>query len=360
MPIDLLVSGDSRGLPDLETFRESVEHYARQRSAAVASGSFADRAWACWGLVARGEESLAWCRPLLTGTNEIDIEDAVGVAGWVGVPAAWQGWIEDLVGGATSEARDALVLLLPPTTAARIAGDAATESGVRSQGVPLDGAFEPFTSIIYFVHADYEKVVAQERSWRLGLRGSSETRWTEHRGHLAELVELLEPFAMPSWKSLLVETASDWTAVFSQGSDLNYVAHFADLLDTTVVRTHWSPHVVRDGRVVRYGDTSVWMWEGSGGQRKQTRTLQATRQSSRWEWHDEGTPLPFEDVARYTERKVRDRFDVDALNDFCGHLGIHRAEGAFYGPRATLESLDPSGWANARTMTGAQWRADHA
>lgn len=90
------------------------------------------------------------------------------------------------------------------------------------------------------------------------------------------------------------------------------------------------------------------------------RTIQASRQSSRWEWHESGEPLPFEDPTRYAAKRVRDRFDLEALNDYCAQLGIRRADPSFYGPHAILEELDASSWPSIRLLPGARWRAEHS
>lgn len=224
-------------------------------------------------------------------------------------------------------------------------------------GVPLEGAHEPFTSTIWFVDAPFPEVVEARRRWAARLPNHGNVlRWSDEAGPLDRLLSLLEPYAMPSWKSLVVETSGAWTAVFSQGSDLSYVAHYAVELQTRVVRTNWSPHVVRDGEVRRYGDASMWLFDAGRAER----SIQASRQDARWVWIDDGDPLPFEDVARYRARLVRDRFDLGALNDYCSSLGIDRANPSSYGRRAVLEEQDTSTWRSVPTMPAARWRAEHS
>ncbi|WP_163541113.1 hypothetical protein [Occultella kanbiaonis] len=225
-------------------------------------------------------------------------------------------------------------------------------------GTLLGGAYEPFTRCVYAVEAPLDDVARYLRAWRAGL--GQRPRWTTHQGSLETLLPLLEPTAIPSWKALWVE-AGAWTAVLTQGDDLSWVAHLAGALGTRVIRASASPHVVRDGVVVRYGDTALWLWapDERGGYR-QVRTIQASNQD-RWVWHDDGERLPFENLARYSSRLVRDRFDAPLLDAYCRALGFGLADPASYGPRAVLEEQDTSDWPqHGRTMPSAQWRAEHA
>jgi hypothetical protein len=52
---------------------------------------------------------------------------------------------------------------------------------------------------------------------------------------------------------------------------------------------------------------------------------------SRLEFKAIGTPLPFEDLSRYEARQKRDRFSVEVIAEYCGHLGIDLLDKEFYG-----------------------------
>lgn len=294
---------------------------------------------------------------MIGSATPTDVEDAVGVLVHIGLPAEWIPRIAALAAAGDSERLDLFALLLSPADLQRLTDDPPDPSPVSFEGVPLEGAHEPFTSTIAFVEAPFASVIEARRAWVAGFRDGASTRWSDHDGALDELLALLEPHARGHWKSLVVETAGEWTAVFDQGNDLSYVGRYASLMGTRVVRTSWSPHVVRDGQILRYGSSSMWLFtpDDDGG-----RTIQASRQSSRWEWHESGEPLPFEDPTRYTTKPIRDRFDLAALNDYCAHLGIRRADTSFYGPHARLEERDASAWPSIEMQTSAQWRAENS
>src|SRR5262249_42124956 len=157
---------------------------------------------------------------------------------------------------------DALFLALPASVARELSGDPEERIGHEELvGVPLGGEGEPFTSIIYFIRARYERVLTDRAAWTRELGENRETIALE--GPLVRLLDALEPACIPGWKALYVATDADWTAVFGQGSDLSYVSHYAKRLGTIVVRTSYSPHVVRDGVIKQYGDTAWWMTDGS-------------------------------------------------------------------------------------------------
>ena len=221
------------------------------------------------------------------------------------------------------------------------------------------GAWEPFTETTWFIEAPFESVIDAVQAWRTGL---GQVRLERLSGELGALIENLEPWAMPSWKELVVAAGNGWTALFSQGSDVATFEAMGRALGCRSVRTAHSPNVVRDGRVVRYGDTAFWLTDGSRtdlGPLCIVRTVQASNQDG-WVWHLGGELQPFEEPELYRRRIVRDRFTIAALNRYCAALGIDRADPAFYGPDALLLEQDATNWPHPpRTMQSSQWRAEH-
>jgi hypothetical protein len=211
-------------------------------------------------------------------------------------------------------------------------------------GQLYDGELDAFTSKIWFIEAPYSKTVQAVKDWRRTIQPS--VTFEPVNGPLRSLLGGLEPWAANSWKQLIVATASRWTALFSQGADLYAFDVISVALGCRSVRTNYSSHVIRDGRVVRYRDTALWLTDGSRddlGPLRVLRVIQATNQD-RWVWELHGEPQPFEEPDLYGRRRIRDRFNLAALNRYCGALGIERASESFYGPRATLVTVDTSGW----------------
>ena len=339
--------GEVRGVPSPDQFPHAVVVYERQHEAAV-DGDPSARALACWGLVHAGRRALPWVERQLRSGDADRIADAAGVLAHVGVPPDVLPQVQRLSESlADSEARDAVLALLPVPDQARQDVD----------GLLLGGALDAFTESIWFVEASLADVVSAARAWEE--EQPFEQAMEPCSGSLSSLLALLEPWAMPSWKRLWVETDSAWTALFSQGSDIYDTDVLARRLDCRSLATDHTPAVARAGRVVRYANTALRYRdphqstaENSLGD---TRVLQATQQS-RWEWHALGPVQPFEEPERYEARVVRDRFDLATLNAYCRRLGIRRDDPTFYGTGGHLVSQDISSWAAPpRTASAEEW-----
>jgi hypothetical protein len=359
LPQDAYVGDRSRGVPaDLSQLQASVSEYADLHARALGAGDFEARARACWGLVARAAESLTWCEAGLRSGIPDRAEDAAGVLAWIGCPPSLARRLrKELRALPDGAARDVLEALV-----AAPAADATGDGEQRYDGVPLKGDAEPFTSIIYFLEAPFDRIVSEHAAWRVEI--ASPFRERELHAPLSSLSRNLEPVVMPSTTYAFVETASAWTALFSQQSDLNWADRFAVRLGTRVVCTSYSPAVVRGGEVRRYADVSFRITDGAAKDTPLhcTRALQASQQGTRWDWDDLGTPLAFEETNAYRSRRVRDRFDLPRMNRYCVALGIRRSEAEFYGPRAALIELDTSRWPHppGPGVPSSEWRAANA
>ena len=62
------------------------------------------------------------------------------------------------------------------------------------------------------------------------------------------------------------------------------------------------------------------------------RSIAVAEDGERWVFEQAGTPLPFEDTARYTARRIRDRFTFDMLERYLKELGLSPFEESFYLP----------------------------
>lgn len=84
------------------------------------------------------------------------------------------------------------------------------------------------------------------------------------------------------------------------------------------------------------------------------RSLSASATDGRWEWHEHGAPLLFEEAERYAQRRKRDRFDRPMLLRYLSGLGIS-IEDDDYG-MATLHQRQVA-W-RSREVTLDEARAD--
>ena len=344
--------GDVLGVPPRDRYADDVG-VREQRYEAARGAGHPSRALACWGLVSAGPAALPWARRQLHSGEQDRICDAAGVLAHVGVPPELLPRLRRLGRELDDgEAKDAVLALVP----------VADEARPEPHGLLLGGRLDAFTESIWFVEAPLDDVVSATEAWSEEMDLGRTGRACD--GPLDSLLALLEPWAVPSWTWLWVETDSAWTALFSQGSDVYDSTVLSRRLGRRALATNHSPAVARGGRVVRHGNTCLRYRDPAqscgAGLHDDTRVLQATQQS-RWEWHAYGPTQSFEEPQRYEARVIRRRFDLAALNEYCARLGIRRDDPAFYGPRGHLCTADLSRRrGTARTASAQEWLADHS
>ena len=345
LPQDVAAGSDAGRELELSDFAGSVDDYARAHARALSDGEHHARARACWGLVARGVGSLAWVEHELASQDDERIEDAAGVLRWIGVPAALVPELRVLVESLPDgQAADAVAAALQSAV-----GPEPSAAPVPVSEELFDGSLAAFTGTVWFVDAPFDAVVDEATAWVAELGGRTSTRLD---GILPTMLEALEPWAMPSWKQILVQTRSNWTAIFSQGSDIGTHDVVGRRLRCRSLRTSYSPHTVRDGSVVSFGDCAFWLRNPDDS----TRSIQTSFQS-RWRWDLYGEPLEFEDQSAYEAKRIPERFTLARMNSYCRALGIRRNEPDFYLPRGCLIEKDTSGWQPPRTLSSREWHA---
>ena len=57
---------------------------------------------------------------------------------------------------------------------------------------------------------------------------------------------------------------------------------------------------------------------------------------SRWEFVEQGEPLPFEEVEQYQARRIKDRLTPEMVERYCSHFGIDLFNPDFYSGRACV------------------------
>jgi hypothetical protein len=284
---------------------------------------------------------LGWIWDRLHHGSPDEIADAAGILQWVGLPVEWEPPLS------------ALAETLPDGEPKDVLYDALghVEAAESVDGLLFHGSTLPFTEPIWYVNVAFDPAAAEAESWAGGLGWSC----TRFRQPLSEALSRMEPWAIPSWKAILVGTTGSWTALFSQGSDIYHTDVIGKRLGVRSLRTHFSPHIVRDGNVVTPGDRAFWL--NGNGSGHGDRTIQASYQG-RWTWGLRGEQQTFEDLGRYAARQVTARFDLDMLDRYCEALGIRRADPDFYTEDCLLIEQDLSRWAHrpSNTLSAAEWR----
>jgi hypothetical protein len=213
--------------------------------------------------------------------------------------------------------------------------------------VLLGGDANPLGAVVQYVRAPTEVVVAA-----LGDRFVVE----QVADDLVASLPRLLPFESP-WSRLLVAPCGDWTAVVNNG-----LYGGDNTAPTPAISRKLDAECVVASSVSRYGpghEQTQFELFGPGGEPPlmQVRSLSASATDGRWEWHESGRPLPFEQVDRYAAKRVRARFDRDMLLAYLDALGIPANDDGAYGA-ATL--MQERATYDRRAMTLAEARADFA
>jgi hypothetical protein len=140
----------------------------------------------------------------------------------------------------------------------------------------------------------------------------------------------LPPFEAPWTRELLLE-CGDWTA---------YLNNFVDGGDGSAigpaVAHRMNIRCVVAEHTPRYGPGHAGTQLSVTGPLGEPplfyeRTLSAVATDGRWAWYASGTPFPFEDLNRYTARRIRDRLDRELLVHYLQELGIDADQDTSYG-----------------------------
>ena len=211
--------------------------------------------------------------------------------------------------------------------------------------VLADDRYAPVTDSLGFLDLPIEQAAEALRSWRSRLHGYARTITLP--GGLERNIAQLEPLTTHVRpRELLVSTGDPaWTAYVdcgARGGDpVSTLGHLAKSQRTRAVLVTHVPHTFdRRTGSGRYGSTQLQVLGPEASDvLGYVRVISAAEDGGRWVFHAMGPPFDFEDVHRYEERRIRDRFTLDMLVRYCAELGLKPFELGFYpGPSALVTS----------------------
>jgi hypothetical protein len=203
-------------------------------------------------------------------------------------------------------------------------------------GLLLGGVLAPAGLSTSFVHAEFAAAVDALTQWRRSVGQEVELSPID----LGMTLASIEPFEAPWTKELLFD-CGEWTAYLNNGIDGGDPTAAAPSLANELgvdllVAIPAPPH--GPGR----SSTQLWVLGPSGTPPLMyRRTVSADCADGRWSWHAHGEPLPFEDLARYGARRIRDRFDRPMLIDYLRANGIRADERDFWGNGVLIRQSVP-------------------
>lgn len=211
----------------------------------------------------------------------------------------------------------------------------------------LNEKFAPITSKVGFLEVSLDDAANALEKWRRRLDGDvTVVRLSEG---FPEALYRLEPLTGGSRSGELLVSAGRWTAYFDnslRGTDaVSAIGYLSQVIKCRGLATTAIPHTYglnSDGK----GRMGSVQFELFGSEPTEflnyLRTVAVAFDGHTWVFHTFGPELPFEEVASYRQRRVRDRFTSEMLERYCQALGLEIFDPTAYGPDAVLfESQAP-------------------
>jgi hypothetical protein len=153
---------------------------------------------------------------------------------------------------------------------------------------------------------------------------------------VASMLMRLEPFSPISHRELIVATRGEWTAHFNsgiRGTDFPSIGYLAQRMETEAMHLYLcdDPALRAIGGVTftLYGPRPTeWL--------NVVRHVGWLQDGDRPKFAEQGAPLPFEQVATYKARRMRDRLTKNLVLGYAEALGVRPLDEAFYSSRGSL------------------------
>jgi hypothetical protein len=209
----------------------------------------------------------------------------------------------------------------------------------------LNNAFAPVTFRFGFVETSFSSLSDVFQEWFRTIDAkypNLRTEFTSITAPLSTALLSLEPLTSPSDRYLLVETSSDWTAIFANGLRVNDVASAIGYLPTVLkcrgVEVGYAPDFSKSNRknlIRKWGSTLFALYGPTKTDwLNRIRHVQVWNDVDGWTFDEGGEVQPFEEPDVYKKRRIADRFTSEMLERYCKALGIELNRDDFYGRRS--------------------------
>jgi hypothetical protein len=209
------------------------------------------------------------------------------------------------------------------------------------KGLLLEDRWAPVTSTMGFLELEAEQAAQAFATWQRGLPTSHgfTVEVLPVPGTLEQVLSSLLPLSGGErLRHLFIPTRSAWTAYVSnqwtRTDAASPMASMARRLSIRCLRVVAVPHTQRKNQGVRYGAMMLDVFgpKQPGKLNNYVRAVEVANDGGRWVFVQSGEPFPFEQVEKYQEKRVRDRFTFEMLKDSLRHLGLQPFEEDFYMP----------------------------
>ncbi len=207
----------------------------------------------------------------------------------------------------------------------------------------LGGRLAPITSTVGFLEAPIDDAVRAFVDWERSVHeplGISVSQRPVTGGLEEVLPSLLPLTSVVRRRYLFIPTAGPWVAFFDNGhrgtDAFSVMSYLARGLRCRGMRVTAVPDTIEGEFVGARGEYGGLALEVYGPEKTHflnyVRSISLVNDGGRWDFSQNGTPFPFEDVSRYAARRKKDRFTFEMLERYLSELGLSPFDEKFYLP----------------------------
>jgi hypothetical protein len=211
----------------------------------------------------------------------------------------------------------------------------------------FNNTLAPLTFSVGFLEAPFASVIDANFQWIQPLYKTVEMvhSASDLRNALCQLV----PLSAPPRRELLFATESNWTAYFDNGRNgpdaFPPISYLAQKLGCRGLVATCVPHTLETETGMARGTYGAVQFEMFGPVQREflnyERSISVAYEAGKWRFDVIGMVQPFEEVAKYSARKIFDRFTPDMLERYCESLGVRLFDETFYsGPGELIAIRD--------------------
>lgn len=153
------------------------------------------------------------------------------------------------------------------------------------------------------------------------------------QGDVCTVLRTLLPIVAPLTRSLFVPCEEQWIILFENsrlGTDTGHIRVLGERLQTTAMRVVAIPHTYP------HGDYGAVIWEIYDRDGSVRRSIYAMNDGGSWDFYSAGNAFGFEDVKRYSKKRVRDRFTIDMLETYLASMNLFPFDDSWLAPEQSL------------------------
>jgi len=198
---------------------------------------------------------------------------------------------------------------------------------------------QPITKNFFFIEGDINIIANTFIDWQTPLLAIHNNRLESNiiREDLKHTLLRLSPLTtVEARRYVLIPTNSKWIAFFDNGNigtDSSAPNVIGDFLKTKVIRAVYDNRT--EDTIFDYSDYAI-------NENGLIRSINAIKES-KWKFETYGTPLSFENLELYNAKKIKDKFNLNILNNYLLYFDIDFLNKNYYKPKDGAIFIDKIG-----------------